>query len=1056
MDLRWTSPGFLCFLVPGFAKLKGKFVGSEAERIDKIFIRLGTRSIPCEIIEEPGQKSFLCFLRMGWGPKLCEVFVKLKDGSEQKVGQRLLFSLRFSWESLWPKIRPPYPRRKTAYGNWLDANKWGDKREATYERQLQSLASHPLISVILPVFDPPVAFLEEAVESVLSQVYENWELRIADDGSSNPEVLSYLKDLPKRDDRIKVNFRKENGGIAIASNDAIASASGEFLAFLDHDDLLAPEALTEVALYLTTHPETDFLYSDDDKIDRNGNRRAPQFKPDWSPELLLNYCYVGHLKVVRTSLSQEVGHLREGFDGSQDYDYALRITERARHVGHIPKILYHWRISPGSTAESGDQKSGAFDAGLQAVRDACYRREINAVVKQPQWAQKGKLGIFKMDFPNEGPSVTIIIPTRNNAEKLAPCLSSIESTTYENYSVLLLDNESDSPDALELLSETSHKVLRIPNPNGDFNFSHLVNRGVEASDSDYVLLLNDDVEVLEPRWLSQMVGLLGIEGVGAVGAKLLFPNRKIQHAGIIHGMYGGLAGPAFSGVDGKESGYLSYLRVSRNYSAVTAACLLTSRKLYQELGGFDETKLAVAYNDVDFCYRLTEARNRCVYCPDAQLIHHEGASRGTGDNPTEIRAFKDRYARRKDAFYNPNFSLKSGSFEIQPRPTSGKPRTPVKALAISHNLNLEGAPLSMFEMLSGLKGRGIVEPTVLALEEGPLQSLYESKNIPVTILRFPREFVSVYEYEALLQDWSRKANIKDYDAVYANTLETFFAMDAAHLNEISSIWNIRESLSPNRLFTHLMASIRKRAYECFQWPHRVIFVAQSTMNSYAPLESRDNFTVIPNALNLNRFPSSEEDGRSLSREKLNISVTDKVILCVGTLCRRKAQMDLVKAFEKLPIELLNSTTLLLAGESVGKYGQLIERKIEQIPSLKERTRLLAPNENPHHFYQAADLYVCCSESESYPRTVLEAMLFGLPILATPTYGVREQVREGYNARFFEFGNLEKLGDNLCNMLENNDLLVEMGANSRKMLRSLDTIDEMLDGYEDHFLSAAIR
>ncbi|WP_287523656.1 glycosyltransferase [Okeania sp. SIO2C2] len=576
-------------------------------------------------------------------------------------------------------LAPPgfvLPETIDVYDAWLAVNNWGDRSLHYLTSRLESCQTVlPKISVVMPVYNPPVEFLDKAITSVLNQVYQNWEFCIADDCSSNPNIQEFLTEIAETDSRIKLIFRSENGNISAATNSAAELATGDFILFLDNDDELTPDALGEVALYLSQNPETDFLYSDDDKINTEGKRFDPQFKPEYSPELLLSYMYMGHLCVVRKEIFERVGGLRIGFEGSQDYDFALRATEISREVGHLPLVLYHWRTSPGSTAISGGEKPKSFLAGQTAVQESLKRRGVKGDIYQPDWAVGEKLGIFKATFPDEGASVSIIIPTKNQVKLLKSCIESLKKTTYQNYQVFVIDNESDESETLEYLASlkgsfsgsANISVISIPNSGGKFNFAAINNRAVEQVDSEYILFLNNDTEVISPNWLSQMIGYAQFPGVGAVGAKLIYPDKRIQHAGVIHGLHHGLAGHAFKLLHSENRGYLSQASVSRNYSAVTAACMLTPRQLFLDLNGFDESNFAVAYNDADYGYRLLEKGYRSVYCPDAELIHKEGTSRGYSDNPQEEANYRQKYSQMVDGFYSPHFSLESELFEIQPR-----------------------------------------------------------------------------------------------------------------------------------------------------------------------------------------------------------------------------------------------------------------------------------------------------------------------------------------------------------------------------------------------------
>ena len=568
------------------------------------------------------------------------------------------------------------PETIDVYDAWLAVNKWCDRSGQYLISRLDSCRTPlPKISVVMPVYDPPLEFLRQGIDSILNQVYQNWEFCIADDCSNNPNIREILTEIAKTDSRIKLTFRSENGNISAATNSAAELATGDFILFLDNDDELTPDALGEVALYISQNPEIDFLYSDDDKISTEGKRFDPQFKPEYSPELLLSYMYMGHLCVVRKEIFDKIGGFRIGFEGSQDYDFALRATEISRQVGHLPLVLYHWRTTPGSTAISGGEKPKSFLAGKKAVQESLIRRGVVGNISQPDWAVRENLGIFKPTFPDQGNSVTIIIPTKNQAKLLKACIESLGKTTYQNYQVFVIDNESDESETLEYLEslkylysgEANISVIPVANTDGKFNFAAINNRAVEKVKTEYILFLNNDTEIIYPHWLSQMMGYAKIPGVGAVGAKLIYPDKRIQHAGVIHGLHHGLAGHAFKLLHSENRGYLSQAFVSRNYSAVTAACMLTPRKLFLELGGFDEENFAVAYNDADYGYRLLESGYRSVYCADAELIHKEGTSRGYSDNPQEEANYRRKYSQMIDEFYSPHFSLESELFKIQPR-----------------------------------------------------------------------------------------------------------------------------------------------------------------------------------------------------------------------------------------------------------------------------------------------------------------------------------------------------------------------------------------------------
>ena len=948
------------------------------------------------------------------------------------------------------------PRALDPYEAWLEVNRWSARRAAWLNERLSGAAAPPLLSVVMPVYDPPPEFLDKAIASVVAQVYPHWELCIADDASTDPAVRGTLKRWTEREPRIRVVVRGTNGHISRATNSAADVALGEFLVLMDHDDELTPDALGEVALYLSGRPETDVLYSDDDKIDAQGRRFAPQFKPDWSPELLLSYMYWSHLLVVRRSIFVELGGLRVGYEGAQDYDFALRLTEVTDRVGHIPKVLYHWRALPASTAASGQAKPEGFRAGVRAVQDALDRRGIRAVAYQPDWAVQAACGIFSHEFPNEGPSVAVIIPTRNNLRLLKACLDSLETTTYKNYEVIIVDNGSDAADVREFFGRTHHRVLRIPNAGARFNFAAINDRAVEETDAECVLFLNDDTEIVTPAWLSQMVGYLGLPGVGAVGARLRLPDGRLQHAGIVHGYYHGLAGPAFKLLPGSAPGYLSYTMVARNYAAVTAACLLTKRELFRELGGFDAESFAIAYNDVDYCYRLRAAGHRVVYCPTAELVHHEGASRGFADDPAEPAAFRRKYGGWRDPYYNPNLSLGHERFAVDARAVVPERAAPIRVLMCAFTLNWEGAAYSQLELTVGLKERGVIEPIVYCPQEGRLRKAYEAQGIRVEVFAHPlRGARDAASYEEAVMRFAEWIQTLDVELVYGNTRQTFYAIDAGKRLGLPSVWNPRESEPWQTYFEYLAPEIGERALQCFAYPYRVVFVADATRDSCAPLDAHHNFVTIHTGLDREQFLAAlAEWPRAAARRELNVGPDEVVVLTVGTVCERKGQIDLIDAVARLDEPSASRTKCFVVGDRASEYSARLERARQALPTARRaRVEIVAETPDIARYYAASDVFVCSSRFESFPRVILEAMAAGLPIVTTPVYGIAEQVRENVNALCYAPGDVETLARHLERLQREPSLRRALAANSHHVLDLLNDFESMVQAYADVFREA---
>jgi len=947
------------------------------------------------------------------------------------------------------------PQPLDPYQCWIAANQDTEQAIARLRDRLnQCSPSLPKISVLMPVYNPPPKFFEMAVASVRNQIYENWELCIADDASTEPWVRTRLLELANEDPRIRVCFRERNGNISLASNSAAELASGDFFLFLDQDDLLTHDAIAEVALHLSAHDTVDVLYSDDDKIDTKGNRFAPQFKPDWSPELLLSYMYLSHLFVVRKALFEQVNGFRPGFEGSQDYDLALRVTERARSVVHLPYILYHWRVLRGSTAARGDAKPASFEAGRRAVAEALARRGIKAKVFRPGWAVKGTVGIFWHEFPDDGPFVSILIPTKNQKKILERCIKSVEMTTYRNYEVVVIDNDSDDPETLDYLASLQHRILKIHNPMGRFNFAYINNRAAGQVTSEYVLFLNNDTEVRDPKWLSCMMGYAGLPGVGAVGARLLYPDGRIQHAGIVHGYYDGMAGPALKLLPDWHHGYLSYGMVVRNYSAVTAACLLTSRRLFFEQEGFDERRFGVAYNDVDYCYRLVDNGYRCVYVPGAELYHHEGFSRGFKDDPKEVVAFRRKYSNRIDPYYSPNLSLQNERFEIQPRRLVRTGRgKPIRALMCSNNLNLEGAPYCQYELAIELTRRNEVKPIVHSPTEGPLRAVYERAGIEVIVGRHPlHEVFELPEYNRAIDDFSGWMKRSGFQLIYGNTLQTFYAIDAATRGELPSLWNIRESEPWQTYFNYLLSPLIPKALACFGLPYRVIFVSHASRRTFEPLNASGNFCVIHDGLDTRRLDESRAGWpREKARNTLHLNENEVMVLLLGTICDRKGQKDLVQAMTLLEDNVIEKVRLFVVGDRPSLYSSEMRKMVSALPKHRAaKISIIPETRDTAAYYSAADIFVCSSRIESYPRVILEAMAYGLPIISTPVFGILEQIRDGINGDFYKPGDATELASKLSELVLDREKREKYQINARPVLSSLTSFDEMINSYAEVF------
>lgn len=545
-----------------------------------------------------------------------------------------------------------------------------DERRENIRQRVAEMPARPLISVVMPTYNPNPAWLAEAIESVRNQLYDRWELCIADDASTDPEVRNVLQHYGELDARVKVCFREQNGHISAASNSALELAEGEWVALLDHDDLLPEHALFCVAEAIAANPDARLIYSDEDKIDEQGVRHNPYFKSEWNADLFLSHNMFSHLGVYHRPLLQEIGGFRLGIEGSQDYDLALRSMEKVPQssIVHIPRVLYHWRVHAESTAGGAQAKPYAMLAGARAINEHFQRRGIKAEVTFNGYGYHAEY-----DLPDDPPLVSIIIPTRNGYELLRQCITSLlETTRYERFEIIVVDNGSDDEQVLSYLEAIKSDRISVIHDSRPFNYSALNNLAVRQARGDVIALLNNDIEVISPGWLGEMVSHALRPEVGAVGAKLLYPDATVQHGGVLLGV-GGIAVHAHRGIPSNAHGYFSRATLINRFSAVTGACLVVRKALYEELGGLDEENLAVAYNDIDFCLRLREAGYHNVWLPSAQLYHHESATRGPDTDPAKVARLEkeSHYMRQRwaawlenDPGYNPNLTNVAEDFSL--------------------------------------------------------------------------------------------------------------------------------------------------------------------------------------------------------------------------------------------------------------------------------------------------------------------------------------------------------------------------------------------------------
>ena len=597
--------------------------------------------------------------------KAGQIFKRL---TPYNIKKGIRYLKHYGVKGFYARLLERFEEREVEYQEWYEKNKPSEEELA---RQRKKKWKEPVtISVLVPAYRTPEAFLRQMIESVLNQTYPHLELCIADGSGENISVENVVKEYQANDQRVRYQRLEKNEGIAGNTNAAIRMATGDYLALFDHDDLLAPNALFEVASTIEKD-KADVVYTDEDKVTSDLKEHfQPHFKPDFNPDLLCSNNYICHLFVVKRSLALKLGGQDPAYDGAQDYDFIFRCTEEAEKIVHIAKILYHWRVHQASTADNPTSKMYAFDAGKRAIEAHLQRIGAKAEVSHTK-----DLGFYRVKYQVQGnPKVSIVIPNKDEKETLKKCLESIwQKTTYSNYEIILVENNSTTREIRDYYQELDGKNgVRVVYWDKEFNYSAINNFGISYAKGDYILCLNNDITVISPEWMEELLANCQRPEVGIVGARLYYPDNTIQHAGIVLGM-GGCAGSLFVGLARSRGGYLHKAALQQDLSAVTAACFMVKKETFEKVGGFEE-KLAVAFNDVDFCLKVRHAGYLVVYDPYAELYHHESKTRGYENTEAKKRRFQEEieYMRchwmpdiLRDPYYNENLSLKASDYSLR-------------------------------------------------------------------------------------------------------------------------------------------------------------------------------------------------------------------------------------------------------------------------------------------------------------------------------------------------------------------------------------------------------
>lgn len=925
------------------------------------------------------------------------------------------------------------PRRPLdRYAAWIEEH---EPDAATLENQRRVSAEFPLrvkISLLTPVYNTPANYLEEMFASVAAQTYDNWELCIIDGGSDRPETIETLARWEKSEPRIRIERLEENLGIAENTNRALALATGDLVACLDHDDLLAPFALFELAQAALDAPEADIFYSDEDRLSAEGKRHAPFFKPEWSPELLLASMYIGHLSAYRRSLALELGGFRKEFDMSQDYDFALRATERARAIHHIPHVLYHWREHAASGSVGG--KPGARQTNLAALAEAMRRRNLPAEIVEYPTANRARLVVERW------PRVSVIVPT-DSPMRAQACLRDLpKATEYPELEIVLVTN-TKLAETLRFL-EADNVAIRFVLYDKPFNFSDKCNVGAEAATGSRLIFFNDDVESIQADWIQNLIEPLENPEIGAVSPKLLYESGKIQHAGLVMGVRG-LAGTAFHQRPADSTEHFNLAQSLRNAAALSAACLAMRREDFFRVGGFDAVNTPIAHSDIDLCFKVREAGLRCVYTPYATLRHAGHVSIGGEEKPDQVRA-RDKASifllKRFTSYttHDPYFpdNMRDWLYSDSPTPIrmSGADekgaveRTP-DLLFVSHDFSLSGAPMMLFHLAAWFRQQGMFV-VVMAPEDGSLRQKYENEGIPIII-----DPLVEAEHESFA------AFARDFDCVVANTIRSGAVVRALKGEGVPVIWWLHE---PGSVGEHYLREEQKlRA----AMPLADLLVAPSEQTAvvYRP------FTEKPVKCLRNAIP----DIRTAAEER-DDGPRPLRFLLLASVEPRKGQDIFVRALAQLPAELQQAAHFEIAGRILDPDFWPTFADIAKGVNNLVVTGALGHSEALEKL-KAADVIVCPSRDEAMPTvTILESMSLGKALIITTVGGALEVFTEGDNALLIRPEAPEALAAAIRRLIADPLLVRELGGKARQTFEANFSIERLGREFRDLIMGAIAR
>jgi GT2 family glycosyltransferase len=901
-----------------------------------------------------------------------------------------------------PGIAPDKPIDR--YEAWISEHEPDAAALETQRRTSQQWQARPKISLVMPVYNTPARFLDEMFESVSGQTYDNWELCLVDGGSDQAETLATLQKWVSHESKVRLQRLERNFGISENTNRALELATGDFIACIDHDDLLAPFALYELARAIGNSPDADIFYSDEDRLSEQGKRHAPFFKPEWSPELLQASMYIGHLTAYRRTLADQIGVFRKEFDLAQDYDFALRATERAPAISHIPCVLYHWREHPASGSTGG--KPDARKANLAALAEAMRRRNLPAEIIEYSTANRAWLEVVSW------PRVSVIVPT-DSPTRAQICLRDLpRCTNYPDLEIVLVTN-SQLLESLQRL-EGQNAAVRFVAYDKPFNFSDKCNLGAEAATGERLIFFNDDVETQRPEWIQNLIEPLENPEVGAVAPKLLYETGKIQHAGLVMGVRG-LAGTAFHEREADSTEHFNLAQSLRDVAALSAACLAMRREDFIRLGGFDAVNTPIAHSDIDLCFRIREAGMRCVYTPYATLSHaghvsislEETASRR---NKASIYLLKRwPHYTTHDPYFTDN--MRDWLYSDSPTPIRMVARdrpalveTSLDLLFVSHDLSLSGAPMMLFHAARWCQQNGIFS-VVIAPKDGPLREKFEAEGIPLIIdplIRMGHE------------SFARFA--RDFDCIVANTIRSGAVVRAMQTENVPLVWWLHE---PGSVGEHYIRE-DKNLRAALPFADMLWTPSERTAEIYRPFTDRP-VKCMRNAI---PDPAPQRSGNG------NAVGGPLRFLLLASIEPRKGQDVFVQALALLPRELQEAAQFQIAGRILDPdFWPKVKAVATTLKNFSVSGAL--NHEEAIELMCEADVVVSASRDEAMPTvTILEAMSLGKAVIATTVGGAREVLVEGDNALLVRAEDPAALAGAIRRLIEDRSLAAELGRKAR--------------------------